>query len=195
MIKIAIIDEGVDAGHTRLLDSKVIGYTIKESDGNLYSLGTDPHMDATGHGTAIASIIHKIVPEAELHSVRLFAAGGKISEQLLTEGIKHCLNIEGLRVVNISMGIAVSTPSSALFNACRTLSESGVLIVASSHNFPHVECFPAHFPFEPSMPNLNLGFFVNLKSIFPSAAKPFDNVPAQNAGSDSKETEIFVESL
>lgn len=147
MIKIAIIDEGVDAGHTRLLDSKVIGYTIKESDGNLYSLGTDPHMDATGHGTAIASIIHKIVPEAELHSVRLFAAGGKISEQLLTEGIKHCLNIEGLRVVNISMGIAVSTPSSALFNACRTLSESGVLIVASSHNFPHVECFPAHFPF------------------------------------------------
>jgi uncharacterized NAD-dependent epimerase/dehydratase family protein len=147
MIKIAIIDEGVDAGHPRLLNSKVIGYTIKESDGNLYSVDADHHIDATGHGTAIASIIHKIVPEAELHSVRLFAEGGKISEQLLTEGIKHCLSIDGLKVVNISMGIAVSTPSSTLFDSCRILAETGVIIVASSHNFPHLECFPAHFPF------------------------------------------------
>lgn len=147
MIKIGIIDEGVERNHPRLLNCKITAYCIKENKDNSYEIVADDHQDLSGHGTAIASIIHKIVPEAELCSIKLAAFEGKISEHLLTEGIKHCLFIDGLSVVNISMGIAVSTPSSALYDACRMLAESGVTIVAASHNFPHLECFPAHFPF------------------------------------------------
>ncbi|WP_298733933.1 S8 family serine peptidase [uncultured Chitinophaga sp.] len=146
MKKIIIIDQGVDAGHTRLKDCRISGDTIrKRNESFLIERGV--FHDITGHGTAIAAIIHKLAPDMELYMLKLTSETGIITEDLLCKGLNWCLAVEGAVVVNISLGIATNTPSVALHEACQSLHKAGITVVAAVHNFPREDCYPAHFPF------------------------------------------------
>jgi uncharacterized NAD-dependent epimerase/dehydratase family protein len=102
--------------------------------------------DDTGHGTGIASIIHKLVPHIELFSVRLASADRRLSEDLLTEAINYCLEFSDIRIINISMGIPTEAPSNSLLDACGRAERQNVLISAAAYKYPNTSCYPAHFP-------------------------------------------------
>ena len=57
VVKIALIDSGIDYTRTEFRDAKL--HFLNECK------------DHIGHGTAVASIIHKVSPEAELYIYRL----------------------------------------------------------------------------------------------------------------------------
>lgn len=146
-MKIAIIDEGIDSNHPRLEGCIITGNSIYDTSVEDENNDLHTFSDLTGHGTAIASIIHKIVPKAHLHAIRLVKHNNKISEEHLAKAIQACLVLEELKIVNISMGIAMDSPSTNLYNYCKELNDRGVHIVVAAHNFPNIKCYPAHFPF------------------------------------------------
>lgn len=143
--QIAIIDQGVDANHERLKGCLIDGVTItKTPDGYSFSKGI--YRDDTGHGTGIAAIIHRMLPEAALFAVKLASEDRRITGGLLTEAIRLCIDIQQIRVINISMGIATNSPPESLSAICREAAEKGILISSAAYNFPNLSCYPAHFP-------------------------------------------------
>jgi uncharacterized NAD-dependent epimerase/dehydratase family protein len=141
--KIAVIDRGIDFSHPRLTNCKNSGIEIKGT-GNSFEYKAN-YTDTSGHGTAIAGIIHKIVPAIEIVAVKLSPEDGVINELLLCEGIKWCLLQKEIKVINISLGVASSTPHPLLYELCNGAYSKEVYICASSYNMPGYECYPAHF--------------------------------------------------
>lgn len=144
--KIAILDYGVDFRHEKLRGCRSFGYEIARTEGGI-QISEGVNIDKIGHGTAIASIIHKHVPDAELVSVRLSAFDDLINEEMLCEGIEFCGTIECIRIINISLGVISKTPSERLRESCKAVVDKGIFIVASTHNFPEYICYPAKFDF------------------------------------------------
>lgn len=142
--KVAIIDSGVDFSHPRLMQCKNSGICIVQDDKNLYY--DTNYKDENGHGTAIAAIIHRTVPDIELVAVKLKALNDAVNEKMLCEGIKWCISQANIKIINISLGIACKTPDPELFDLCNEAFEKGIHICASTHNMPGYECYPAYFP-------------------------------------------------
>jgi len=141
--KIAVIDSGIDFLHPRLKNCKGTGVEIKSIE-NSFEYGMD-YSDQSGHGTAVAALIHRIVPSLEIVAVKL-SSDNTINELLLCEGIKWCLSQKNIKVINISLGIISSTPHPILFELCNKAYSKGIYLCASSSNMPGCECYPAQFP-------------------------------------------------
>lgn len=145
--KIAVIDSGIEITHPRLVGCKISGVTFTKKEGNVVCM-PEWGEDEIGHGTAIAAIIHRLLPEMELVSVRLqTTTNGGVSEDLMCEALAWCLAREDVKVINISMGIADASPSVRFFELCRQAYEKEVVICAAAHNTPGKACYPAYFPY------------------------------------------------
>jgi hypothetical protein len=145
MSKLVIIDQGVDAGHDRLRSCQLTEQTVYQRADGRFVHKTDVSNDVTGHGTAVAGIIHRLVPGQPLHSLKMAAHNDVITEELLIETLRTCLTIKGARIINLSMGIATNSPSDALRSVCEQLQTAGIVLVAAVHNFPALDCYPAFF--------------------------------------------------
>ncbi len=145
-MKLAIIDRGVEKTHRRLENATISGITIEKNQLKDFVIIEDKFCDIDGHGTAIASIIHKINPNVHLVAIKLLGPENVITEDLLAEGISYCSKIPDIELINVSMGIPTNNPSQALVKACDEAIKSGKVIVAASHPFPDKKCYPAAFP-------------------------------------------------
>lgn len=145
--KIAIIDSGIEITHPRLAGCKISGVTFSKKGEDRICL-PELGKDEVGHGTAVASIIHRLLPEIELVGVKLHTFNvDAVSEVLVCEALEWCLRQDEIKVINISMGISGSPPSVRFFNLCKLAFEKEVIICAAAHNMPGQECYPAYFPF------------------------------------------------
>jgi len=145
LFKIAVIDSGVDLEHPRLTGCKSSGVSfLKNKQGEIET--HIPYNDHHGHGTAVSSIIHRIVPEIEIVSIRLESYDRLADEDLLCYALEWCLKNEDIRIINISLGIPTSSPSFKLGSLCEAIVAKGVFICASLSNDPAQETYPAEFP-------------------------------------------------
>lgn len=145
--KIAIIDSGIETSHPRLAKCNISGVTFLKKEERLVCL-PEFGEDEIGHGTAIAAIIHRMIPDVELVGVKLHTTDvGHVSEDLMCEALNWCLLQEDIKVINISMGISNASSSERLFDLCKKAFEQNVVICAAAHNMPGQECYPAYFPF------------------------------------------------
>ncbi|WP_406208201.1 S8 family serine peptidase [Kitasatospora sp. NBC_01560] len=141
-VRVCVLDSGVDADHPlvggldRALD------VIKGEDGELVVTPTEPG-DASGHGTACASVIRSIAPAVSLTSVRVLSSGRHGSGAALLKGLTWAVE-EGFDVINMSL----STTKPDFCDALRDLSDAAYfrrcIIVASAHNMP-VRSYPWPF--------------------------------------------------
>ena len=143
-MNIAVIDRGIDFSHDKLISCN--RYLIEISD-QCKILINNQQTDDTGHGTAIAGIIHKFAPLARIWSVKLDTPSETISEKQLTQAINWCATQGEIEIINISLGIATRSPSKELYDACEFAYKSGKIIVAAVHNYPYLDCYPANFDF------------------------------------------------
>lgn len=144
-MKIAIIDTGVDRFHSRLNNCFIDGATLYEDkDGNI-ELVENEFDDNDGHGTGIASIIHKHIPEAALYVVKIDSFHENKSENLLIGAISHIIEYYPVDIINISMGINSDTISNELEKVCQAAFQKNIFICASSFYFAEKPCYPAHF--------------------------------------------------
>lgn len=131
-IKIAIIDSGININRSEFKNATIIKYNNKS-------------IDTIGHGTAVASIIHKLVPEAELFDVQLFSIENEISTQDLVSLLIDIYEHQYFDIIHLSSGV-VSGDISALYNICKRINEAGSFIVSAFDNEGKIS-YPAAFDF------------------------------------------------
>lgn len=147
MIKIAIIDSGLDLQHphfhSHIKKNLITGIYIRCSnyDDTDYLENFD---DNFGHGTACAGIVSKHVPEASLIIIKIFDNEGVVNEKALFSALKYCI-INDVNIINISLGIQTATPPVKLKQLCDEAHENEIIIVAAEHN-KRIESYPAYYP-------------------------------------------------
>ena len=144
MVRVAVIDRGVDATYHRLKNCAIEEIAIgKEVSKGNKRVSESRKKDA--HGTSIASIIHHVAPEASILSVKLIS-DHFIHVDLLSQALSYCAQQDNVHIINISLGILSSSPSKRLLESCRACYQANKIIVAAAHTNTERECFPAAFP-------------------------------------------------
>ncbi len=144
--RIAIVDSGVDPSHPWLAGAALSHYQLVQ-EGSGWQVVADAGGDVSGHGTACAGILHRMVPAAALVSIKALGADGRCSRAALLAALRHCIR-ERFHVVNLSLGIAVPRkaalkasdhqPILSLYELADAAYTVGVVLVASG---PNVETF------------------------------------------------------
>ena len=137
-MRVAVIDSGVEHDHP-WLDDSVKGGVIVESDarrkeGVRYIDEPKPR-DLFGHGTACATIIHKLAPEAEIYSVRVL--GKDLSGRAIqfAGGLRWAIQ-NNMHVLNLSLSTAKQEYYGLFHEIADEAYFKNVLLVSAVNNIP-----------------------------------------------------------
>ena len=136
-VRVAVIDSGLEADHPAL------GGQVDGEGAIAFTLGPDgevvetraPHGDAFGHGTACASIIHGLAPEARLTSVRVLDQRLSGKTQVFLRGLTWAIE-QGFDVINLSLGTNRRDWALAFHEACDLAYFSNCILVTAANNMP-----------------------------------------------------------
>jgi subtilisin len=141
-VRVCIVDSGVEADHPRVGPVHASYAVQEEPDGSCAVIGVE-HQDASGHGTACASIVRSIAPDCEIHSIRVLGHGLSGTGEALLAGLQWAIR-QRFDVINLSL----STTRHKFVDNLRALTDEAyfhkTVLVASAHNLP-VESFPWRF--------------------------------------------------
>jgi subtilisin len=141
-VTVAVIDSGVEGGHP------AVGGALRESvrielSGADTAVVRDEAVDAVGHGTACAGIIHGLAPAAELVSIRVLGADNRGKGLAFAAGLDWAI-ARGASVVNLSL----SSRSEALYATFHDLADrayfANCLLVCAANNVA-VASYPSLF--------------------------------------------------
>lgn len=152
-VRVAVIDSGVDPSHPWFAAADLAHLRMhKTSTG--FEVLADEGGDQSGHGTACAGIIHRMVPAASIVSLRALGPDGRCSRSALIGALRHCIK-ERFDVVNLSLGIDVPRkaplkatdhrPILNLYEIADAAYTLGVVLVASGPNVAHFRTYPGRF--------------------------------------------------
>jgi subtilisin len=140
-VRVCILDSGIEAGHP-LVGTIASSRAVVDRGGVAEVVETEP-ADDCGHGTACASIVRRVAPQCELHSVRILGQNGAGTADALVAGLAWAVQ-QDFDVINLSL----STPRTKLSQVLRELADEayfrGSVMVASAHN-TRIESFPWRF--------------------------------------------------
>ena len=145
-MKIAVIDQGIDQDHPKLKKCQFQGVLIQKTQSDKFTIESENEFDDTGHGTAIAGIIHKINPDNIIYSVHMRSFDEIIGEDLVCKAIEFSIQKVKPDIINLSLGIATDNPSQKLIELCQMAYEKEICIVSSAYPNINQSCFPAFFP-------------------------------------------------
>ncbi|HET9456417.1 MAG TPA: S8 family serine peptidase [Candidatus Limnocylindrales bacterium] len=141
-VTVAIVDSGVEAGHAALGGALRRSVRV-ELDGDEAVVVDDEPVDLVGHGTACASIVHALAPDAELVSVRVLGPDNRGKGPAFAAGLEWAIE-EGIGVINLSL----SSRSEAMFATFHDLADrayfAGSLLICAANNVP-VASYPSLF--------------------------------------------------
>ena len=139
-----IIDSGVDCNHRKLQDQVIYGIMISFDHVQKINISAN-FQDEIGHGTAIYSIIQKNSPaNTSIFNIKIFEHRDEIDERLLIAALRYiCDNIQ-CKVINISMGVKMSSDIDELYEVCKRITEKGTIILSAFDNDGAVS-YPAAF--------------------------------------------------
>ena len=146
-VRVAVLDSGIDFSHPALARLKIAEDLVIEGDGPRPRTTDGEGVGVFGHGTAVAGIIHRLAPEAEIASIRVLGAFKQSHAQIIQEGVKQAAR-RGYHVLQCSFGAPARPADAARYkgwlDACYRQKRH---VVAASANglFTKAE-WPAHFP-------------------------------------------------
>ena len=122
-VKVAVLDSGIELAHPafkgkvdRLHDKDFIGGSMTANEVNTGKGGKNSH--GYGHGTAVASIILQVAPNATILPVRVLDSEGVGDTATIITAIDYAVD-QGAKIINLSLGSP--SHSSALDRAVRML--------------------------------------------------------------------------
>src|ERR1700755_3003481 len=102
-VKVAVLDSGIETGHPFLEGMSLADDLAFDLEGNRLRVVAGQGRDAFGHGTAVAGIIHRMAPEAQIGNFRVL--GQDLRSRSLIIRAAALLAIErGYHIVNCSFG-------------------------------------------------------------------------------------------
>jgi len=141
-VRIAIVDSGVEAAHPAVGGRLAASVRI-ELDGEDTTVVADDGLDAVGHATACAGILHALAPAAELLSVRVLGADNRGKGVAFAAGIAWAIE-QGASIVNLSL----SSRSESLYAHLHDLVDrayfANTLLVCAANNVA-VASYPSLF--------------------------------------------------
>ncbi len=123
-IKVAVIDSGIDM-LTDVIVTDQINLVEDEQELPYYM------NDMTGHGTAVASIISRINPSADIISVRVLDSQNRATLDRIVKAIYWCIDND-VDIINMSFG--TRSKSRILEKAIEDAKEDGILLIAAAGN-------------------------------------------------------------
>ncbi|RLB51319.1 MAG: alkaline protease [Deltaproteobacteria bacterium] len=152
-VRVAVIDSGVDPSHPWFAEAS-LSHLRLERHGKAFRVVEDEGGDQSGHGTACAGIIHRMVPAATIVSLRALGPDGRCSRGALITALQHCVR-ERFGVVNLSLGIDIPRkmplkvadhlPILSLYELADVANTLGVVLVASGPNVAQFRTYPGRF--------------------------------------------------
>jgi subtilisin family serine protease len=153
-VRVAIVDSGVDCSHPWLASAAISHFRV-DRQADSYRVVADEHGgDASGHGTACAGIIHRMVPLASIVDVRALGQDGRCSKNALITALRFCVQ-QRFEVVNLSLGIDVARkaplkpsdhfPVLSLYEVADAAVTAGVVLVAAGPNVAQFRTYPGKF--------------------------------------------------
>lgn len=145
-IEVAVLDSGVDATHPDLAGRVIAAYQVGMDSGApaIKEIPTNTNNDAYGHGTAVASIIAQIAPNASIVDIRVLGGGAVGAGAAMVLGLEEALK-RGSRLINISLAASAKF-SQPLWALCEKAYRNNQIVVASRRNMPLTDDgFPAEF--------------------------------------------------
>ena len=81
-VEVAVLDSGVDSTHPDLRDRVTAGFVVEMVDGQptVTPRPLTENPDKLGHGTAVASIIAKLAPNAQIVDIRKTLPGLRLAQ-------------------------------------------------------------------------------------------------------------------
>lgn len=147
-VDVAILDSGVDATHADLAKRQVSAFQVEcedeEKPASITPVSGKTNNDAYGHGTAVASIIAKIAPNARFIDMRVLGPENTGSGQELIAALERSVK-EQWRVINMSLAASASI-GQRIAPLCERAYYQNQVIVAARRNQPiEDDGFPAEF--------------------------------------------------
>ena len=131
-VTVAVIDTGIDLSHPMIED-----HLAPQSSWMDFANGdTDPtevptqNNGAYGHGTAVASLVLQVAPNATILPIRALDSDGYGSSTNLAKAVNWAVS-QGVQVINIS---AVSNVDNALTTALDNATKKGIYVTLAAGN-------------------------------------------------------------
>ncbi len=141
-LRIGVIDTGVNPWHSHIMGG-VTGLRIYlDGDGRIRE--DDDFRDLVGHGTAVAGILRRQIPDVEIFAVRVFEQDLTSYPSLVARAVLRAA-AGGCSILNLSLGMSPGPGSDLLTMACREVMETGCIIVAAGHP-ENARLLPASIP-------------------------------------------------
>jgi subtilisin family serine protease len=102
-VKIAVLDSGIETTHPMLEGLTLADDLAVIDDGLRLTTIEGQGKDVFGHGTAIAGIIKRVAPEAEIGSFRVLGEQLRSRTLIIREGVRLALE-RGYHILNCSFG-------------------------------------------------------------------------------------------
>ncbi len=102
-VKVAIIDSGIDSTHPGLNGVKLSDDIVVSSDGLRMRIEVGDGEDVYGHGTAVAGILRRTAPEAEIGSFRALDSKNHSRNFVIAECARQAIE-RGYHIINCSFG-------------------------------------------------------------------------------------------
>ena len=134
-VDVAVLDSGIDQTHPALSGRIADAWSVEASSGPATVTPLPAaNNDLFGHGTAVASIIAGIAPNARLHDVRVLGRSNTGAEEQLIAGLEYAVS-RGWTVLNLSLA-ARDTLRERLSRLCERAYYRGQIIIAARRNLP-----------------------------------------------------------
>lgn len=144
-IKIAILDSGVELDHPDLHGVRTCDDLAILDDGLSLQIAAGGRRDVFGHGTAVADIVHRLAPEAEIGSIRVLGEQLHSRTALIREGARQALD-RGYHILNCAFGCGLPSHVLDYKNWVDEAYLKNVHVVAACNNFDWTKPeWPGHF--------------------------------------------------
>ena len=146
-VEVAVIDSGIDARHEILKNTirEAWGFR-KDPEGAIEKLPLAPgDNDLAGHGTAVASIIHRIAPNARISDYRVLNDGMSGTGDVMLAGMKAAIESDA-KIINMSLA-CLRKYRDGLSELCEMAYRRHKIVIASKRNMPQPNDlgFPAEY--------------------------------------------------
>lgn len=144
-VRVALIDSGVEHDHPLLGEAVASerGAMVVLDRSGQPALVSGAHGDAYGHGTACASVVHAIAPEATIVSVRVLGERNSGRAAQFLGGLAWAIE-QGFEVINLSLGTTNREWAQPFHELCDAAYFAGSLVVTAANNIFR-ESFPSMY--------------------------------------------------
>lgn len=161
-VTVAVIDTGVDSSHETLRKYVQHAWEFIEEDGGIIKRELQPltNNDDAGHGTAVASIITKIAPNARILDFKVLNANFSGTGKVMMAGLKAAIDSDA-KIINMSLA-CLAKYKDDLAHLLEEAYQKHKIVIASKRNVPKID---------------DLGFPAELSSCISVENHSYDNNP------------------